>query len=1790
MFRTLRPAIALLILFLLGSASTHAATVVVTNLNDSGAGSLRQAIISAGSGDTIEFAVRGTITLTGGSITIATQNLTIKGPGAEHLTIAGGGSQIFNIATGAGVTTIQYVKLTNGVGNNGGAIAVSSGGLNLLDSVITNSSATNFGGAIYQGNGAGVINVYRSELSNNSAAYGGAVCSDDNILGIWINTSTLSGNSSSINGKAVFARFLNGTISLNGVTITANLGNGAAVYTDAGYISLRNSLVANNPVNSNADLDGNGGVGFIISSNYNVVSNDVAGVLDGVDPQDQIGNPAPLTINIDALNDNGGQTRSHNVFSGAFVADKIPSGATNNASDFDQRFYARTGNYDIGALELSGSIRTDAPQLLITGVPTASTSLPSFTARGTVTDLGPGVNQYGLIWHTSSTLDISTNTGTNVVSASPVIGTEFTHTPSLNYNTTYYVRAFARRSTDNAYFYGPVLSVTTPNVPNLTVSGNSLTIVSGDTTPSTSDHTDFGNVAVSGGTLDRTFTLGNSGSLTLSISGVNLSNPTDFAIQTAPNSSVSPSSGTNLVIRFNPASAGLKTCTVTIFSNDPDVPVYAFQIQGTGTVPDIRVTGNGSTISSGDATPSTADHTEFGELVVTGGTLQRTYTIQNQGTAPLNISSVSVSGGQSGDFSVGSPSTPINASSSATFTVTLDPSARGARGTTVTIASDDPDTPSYTFAIGGTGIVPATLTTSAATGITSSAATVPADLTDDGDSSVSERGVVYGLSTVPTTAGSKVIDSGTSEGSWSASLSSLTANTTYYARSYAVTGAGTSYGDEISFVTLQIYTLSVAGAGNGSGGMTSDSGGIATTWNGSATSGTTSADYDAGTSVQLTAAPNTNSNFTGWSGSITSTDNPVSVTVDAAKSVTATFARKTGTLSIALVNAPSGGGWTLDTAPGDYSGTTTASASYSNASAVTGDYAVSGTAVSGWNVAVSPSGSQTLAEGATLSFTVTYTRQTGTLVVDLQAGASGNSFSISGPADFNGGSPLTGQTADYHQSVPVGDYTVSFTDTNVDFDFAMTRNSAPQPSTSINFTLAEGATETIAGIFTRLAGTLSIDMVDAPAGASWTLNTKPSDYSGTVTGATDYTNNAAESGTYNLGASAPATFSVVVSPGGDQSLGDGSTLAYTVTYTRKTGSLNVTLVANGSGGSFGIAGPADFNGGTPLTGQIVNFGDTVPTGSYTVTAANISGWQATITPSGPQDLSEGGTLNVTVTYTETRGNLRVIINPEAAAEAGAAWRRTGGSFRAGGATESDLPVGTYTVEFLAIPGWKAPDPRQVNVHLNQTTTIEALYQSTATPTIVHYFVADPGMISAGATTSLRWNTSGSDRVRIAGVGDDLPPVGTALVKPEATRRYDLVAEGSGGETGAFTMVEVIPAVVIEHFTADNGDKPVRPGDAVTFRWQTSGASRLKLLQTRGPQQQLDVPSGQVEVEVPFTRTFTLIATGGDGRSQRAALTVPVNNTPSIIAFSADDSAVPAGGSTIIRWTVEGADSVILDGEPVTTEKGTREVDVEETRSFILTAVNDEGSVSRSLTIQAVGQPAQLHVVFAEEAATRPSAAVPVGSILQTELLVANDGPGLARSVVVRLGDGASSREVVIRKIPAGEEKSVVIPWIVVADGPVRLTAEVDPHGTVAESDEGDNSAQLRFNAVPLAIADVTITGVEIERVADQVLWVRYELVNVGTRKTPAFQWYSHLQPKPGKGAPFAADDLVISNDACDGLAPGERLTVEAIVTVDPKWKRFWFHCLIDVWGAVSEENKENNEYILGLLVKNLPMQ
>lgn len=152
-------------------------TLVVTDTNDNGPGSLRQAIVDAQGGDSITFSsnLRGqTITLTSGELAI-NKDLDIEGLGASNLTISGNdSSRVFNVAAGVNAT-IAGLTITDGRSDEGGGI-INYGNLSLERSTVTANQALGELGITGWGEGGGIANealanltILQSTISGNQA-------------------------------------------------------------------------------------------------------------------------------------------------------------------------------------------------------------------------------------------------------------------------------------------------------------------------------------------------------------------------------------------------------------------------------------------------------------------------------------------------------------------------------------------------------------------------------------------------------------------------------------------------------------------------------------------------------------------------------------------------------------------------------------------------------------------------------------------------------------------------------------------------------------------------------------------------------------------------------------------------------------------------------------------------------------------------------------------------------------------------------------------------------------------------------------------------------------------------------------------------------------------------------------------------------------------------------------------------------------------------------------------------------------------------------------------------------------------------------------------------------------------------------------------------------------------------------------------------------------------------------------------------------------------------------------
>ena len=171
-------------------------------------------------------------------------------------------------------------------------------------------------------------------------------------------------------------------------------------------------------------------------------------------------------------------------------------------------------------------------------------------------------------------------------------------TPSLNANGL--LNAFTVKAQDNEGALSSTAIQVIVNVsavnPEINLKGNSINIISGDTTPSRIDDTDFGSVDYTSGSVIHTFTIENGGGDDLYLLGsspviISGTDSADFNVNVQPGVSlriaaltVPANTSTRFEITFNPSSIGVKNATVSIANSDSDEDPYTFDINGTGTV------------------------------------------------------------------------------------------------------------------------------------------------------------------------------------------------------------------------------------------------------------------------------------------------------------------------------------------------------------------------------------------------------------------------------------------------------------------------------------------------------------------------------------------------------------------------------------------------------------------------------------------------------------------------------------------------------------------------------------------------------------------------------------------------------------------------------------------------------------------------------------------------------------------------------------------------------------------------------------------------------------------------------------------------------------------------------------------------------------------------------------------------------------------------------------------------------------------------------------------------------
>ena len=461
------------------TTATTGGTFTVTNTNDSGFGSLRDAMANAASGDTINFSLAYPATITLASTLTMNTSLTISGPGASNLAISGYNAvQVFSI--GGGIT-VNISGLTIENGNSGSSFGggfENGGTLTLTNSTVSGNSASYVGG-IYN---TGTLTLSNSTVSGNSASYdvGGIY----NAGTLTLSNSTVSGNSTSFAGGI----YNYGTLTLSNSTVSSNSASGAAggIY-NYGTLTLGNSTVSGN----SATYDGGGiyNQGTLTAKN-SIVANNSGGdcylqaaiTSQGHNLSDDAScafagtgdmNSTAAGLDPGGLKANGGPTQTIALLATSPAVDAIPLSPINYCTDTngnpvtsDQRGVTRPQGpvCDIGAFEMQIGIYAPVNSSALTG--TSATFQWYDFPGATAYRLDVGKEQGGNEYYQSGSLPTSTSSET--VNSLPTDG-------STVWVRWYYMLSGTWQHTDYSYTAsGGRVAITSP-APSSTLGGSSVT-------------------------------------------------------------------------------------------------------------------------------------------------------------------------------------------------------------------------------------------------------------------------------------------------------------------------------------------------------------------------------------------------------------------------------------------------------------------------------------------------------------------------------------------------------------------------------------------------------------------------------------------------------------------------------------------------------------------------------------------------------------------------------------------------------------------------------------------------------------------------------------------------------------------------------------------------------------------------------------------------------------------------------------------------------------------------------------------------------------------------------------------------------------------------------------------------------------------------------------------------------------------------------------------------------------------------------------------------------------------
>jgi predicted outer membrane repeat protein len=281
-------------------SAVQAATFTVTNTDDFGPGSLRQAVEDANAAagaDVINFQIAtlpDAIVLISGEL-LVTDSVDVQGPGAENLGVIGNtSSRIFHLENGSAVidVTISGLGLATGSATEGAGIFDAGENL-VVDSVVFNSnSATTDGGGLWA-SGSASLTIRNSRFSGNTADRDGGAIYVENLAGpMLVENTTLTGNLAGRNGGGALFLTPSGTVTFDRTTISVNNTtlSGGGFYLDgtggngtaSGAFIIRSSTLSGNNAVDGAGAYFNLPAGPVSFEHSTVASNTATGTGGGI--------------------------------------------------------------------------------------------------------------------------------------------------------------------------------------------------------------------------------------------------------------------------------------------------------------------------------------------------------------------------------------------------------------------------------------------------------------------------------------------------------------------------------------------------------------------------------------------------------------------------------------------------------------------------------------------------------------------------------------------------------------------------------------------------------------------------------------------------------------------------------------------------------------------------------------------------------------------------------------------------------------------------------------------------------------------------------------------------------------------------------------------------------------------------------------------------------------------------------------------------------------------------------------------------------------------------------------------------------------------------------------------------------------------------------------------------------------------------------------------------------------------------------------------------------------------